>query len=86
MFDRRHDSTAREDPVPRRGFARGRLRPQRSCASQKLVDHPNKGELAILMCVVDPIAGDENIGDSETDEIRIYNYLPAISACREAYR
>ena len=28
----------------------------------RLVDHPNEGQLAILMCVVDAIADDENVG------------------------
>ena len=36
-----------------------------------LVEHPDEGQLAILMCVVDPLADDENVGYGETDEIRI---------------
>ena len=36
-----------------------------------LVDHPDEGQLATLMCVVDPVADDENVGYGETDEIRI---------------
>ena len=43
----------------------------------RLVDHPNEGQLAILMCVVDAIADDENVGYGETDEIRVNCNLAA---------
>src|SRR5215472_13117951 len=42
-----------------------------------LVHHPNEGQLAILMCVVDATADDENVGYGETDEIGVNCHLAA---------